>query len=90
MDAHLIPTLYGCLCIVVIACALVMPKGLAAMDRLLARQHERVGLGGWPEEHGYIDEAKPAMWPRVVTAIGCALLFAALLVLMFLCQQLAL
>jgi hypothetical protein len=36
-----------------------------------------------------VDEIQPAIWPRVVTAIGGALLFAALLTLMFLCQQLA-
>ncbi|KQR86050.1 hypothetical protein ASG35_25385 [Burkholderia sp. Leaf177] len=90
MDTHLAPTLYGCLSIAAIACALVMPKGLAAMDRLLARQPERFNLDGWPQEHRNMDEAKPAVWPRVITAIGCALLFAALLVLMILCQQLAL
>jgi hypothetical protein len=90
MYAYLIPTLYACLYIVVIACALVMPKGLAAVDRLLARQPERFALDNWPEEHRNSNEGRPANWPRVITAIGCALLFAALLTLMFLCQQLAL
>ena len=90
MQTVLTPTLYGCLCIAAIGCALVMPKGMAAVDRLLARQPERFNFDDWRDEHRNIDEVQPAVWPRVVTAIGVALLFAALLTLMFLCQQLAL
>ncbi|AMM14455.1 hypothetical protein [Burkholderia sp. PAMC 28687] len=89
METHLTPTFYGCLCIGVIACALIMPQGLAAVDRLLAGQPERFDLDNWGDGNRYVDEIQPAIWPRVVTAIGGALLFAALLTLMFLCQQLA-
>ncbi len=86
----LTPTLYGCLCIAVIACAFVMPKGLIAVDRLLARRPERSEWADWTQEPRHADVMEPALWPHVLTAIGCALLFAALLTLMFLCQQLAL
>jgi hypothetical protein len=86
----LTPTLYGWLCIAVIACALVMPKGLIAVDRLLARQPAQSEWSGWPNELQGTNAIQPPIWPRVITAIGGAFLFAALLTLMFLCRQLAL
>lgn len=86
----LTPTLYGWLCIAVIACALVMPKGLIAVDRLLARQPERSEWSRWQDGPQAPNPIQPSVWPRVITAIGGALLFAALLTLMFLCRQLAL
>lgn len=52
METHLTPTFYGCLCIGVIACALIMPQGLAAVDRLLAGQPERFDLDNWGTEIG--------------------------------------
>jgi hypothetical protein len=86
----LTPTLYGWLCIAVIVCALVMPKGLMAVDRLLARQPARSEWSDWPDRPQETNAIQPPVWPRVITAVGGALLFAALLTLMFLCRQLAL
>jgi hypothetical protein len=82
------PTLYQWLSIAIIACAITMPKGLLAMDRMLARRPE------WSEWSAcsYIPEprnaARPSIWPRVMTAIGGAFWMGALLTLVFLCQQL--
>jgi hypothetical protein len=86
----LTPTLYGWLCFAIIACAVVMPKGLIAMDRMLARRPERSEWSGWSQVPEAFDAIRPSIWPRVMTAIGSVLLFAALLTLMFLCRQLAL
>ncbi|WP_301787934.1 hypothetical protein, partial [Caballeronia sp. SEWSISQ10-4 2] len=77
----LTPTLYGWMCFTIIACAIVMPKGVIAMDRMLARRPER---SGWPHAPEVLEAIKPSIWPRVMTAIGSVLLFAALLTLMFL------
>jgi hypothetical protein len=90
LTTTLTPTLYGWLCIAVVACALVMPKGLLAMDRLLARRPAHSDWSGWPDGLQEPNTIQPPIWPRVITAIGGALLFAALLTLMFLCRQLAL
>jgi hypothetical protein len=86
----LTPTLYGCLSIAVIACAFVMPKGLIAVDRLLARQPAQSEWSGWLDGLQETNAIEPPIWSRVLTAIGGAFLFAALLTLMFLCRQLAL
>lgn len=83
----LTPTLYGWMCVAIIACATVMPKGLIAMDRMLARRPEQSGWSHIPEA---LDAIKPSIWPRVMIVIGSVLLFAALLTLMFLCRQRAL
>src|ERR1700680_2356171 len=42
----LTPTLCGWLRIAIIACAIVMPKGLIAMDRMLARRPKRSEWSG--------------------------------------------
>jgi hypothetical protein len=53
LAAALTPTLYGWMCFAIIACAIVMPKGLIAMDRMLARRpewserSERSECSGW-------------------------------------------
>jgi hypothetical protein len=82
------PTLYHWLYIAIIVCASAAPKGLIAMDRMLARRPERSEWSG----RSYIPHAQgatpPPVWPRVMTAIGGALWIAALLTLVFLCRQL--
>ena len=83
-------TLSEWLCIAIIACVITMPKGLIAMDRMLARRPERSEWSGWSQVPEAFDAIRPSIWPRVMTAIGSVLLFAALLTLMFLCRQLAL
>jgi hypothetical protein len=50
LAAALTPTLYGSMCFAIIACAIVMPKGLIAMDRMLARRPER---SEWSECSGW-------------------------------------
>jgi hypothetical protein len=82
------PTLYQWLCIAIIACAIAMPKGLMAMDRMLARRPERSEWSGCsyvPDSRGAI---QPSIWPRVMIAIGGAFWIGALLTLVFLCRQL--
>jgi hypothetical protein len=82
------PTLGQWLCIAIIACAITMPKGLIAMDRMLARRPERSEWSGCsyvPDPH---DATQPSIWPRVMTAIGGAFWIGALLTLVFLCRQL--
>jgi hypothetical protein len=83
------PTLYEWLCIAIIACAIAMPKGLIAMDRMLARRPER---SEW-SDCSYVPDPRgstqPSTWPRVMTAIGGAFWIGALLTLVFLCRQLA-
>jgi hypothetical protein len=83
------PTLYEWLCFAIIACAVVTPKGLIAMDRMLARQPERSEWSGRSYFPHAQDETQPSIWPRVMTAIGGAFWIAALLTLVFLCRQLA-
>jgi hypothetical protein len=90
IPASLMPSLYGWLCIAVLACALVMPKGLIAVDRLLAKQPAPSEWTDWSHVPRGMNAMRAPLWPRVLTAAGAALLFAALLTLMFLCGQLAL
>jgi hypothetical protein len=90
LAAALTPTLYSWFCFALIACAVVMPKSLIAMDRMLARRPERSKWSGWPQVPEAFDAIRPSILPRVMTAIGSVLLFAALLTLMFLCRQLGL
>ncbi|CAN7495550.1 hypothetical protein LJR029_000984 [Caballeronia sp. LjRoot29] len=83
------PTLYQWLCIAIIACAITMPRGLIAMDRMLARRPERSEWSGCsyvPNPRGAA--TRPSIWPRVMTAIGGAFWIGALLTLVILCQQL--
>ena len=63
------PTFCEWLCIAVIACAATMPKGLIAMDRMLARRPERSEWSACsyvPDPRG---ATQPSIWPRVMTAI---------------------
>jgi len=83
------PTLYEWLCFAIIACAVVTPKGLIAMDRMLARRPERSEWSGRSHVPHVQDATRPSIWPRVMTAIGGAFWIAALLTLVFLCRQLA-
>jgi hypothetical protein len=83
------PTLYEWLCFAIMACAVATPKGLMAMDRMLARQPERSQWSGRSYVVQAQDATQPANWPRVVTAIGGAFWIAALLTLVVLCRQLA-
>lgn len=83
------PTLYTCLCIAIIACAIAMPSGLIAMDRMLTRRPERSEWSACayvPDPRG---TTQPSIWPRVMTAIGGTFWMGALLTLVLLCQQLA-
>jgi hypothetical protein len=57
-----------------VACALCVPYGVLAVDRLLARR---------PEWAIATDPFEQPIWPRVMTGIGGALLLAALVNLMF-------
>ncbi|MGX7003942.1 hypothetical protein [Caballeronia sp. KNU42] len=83
------PTFCEWLCIAIIACAATMPKGLIAMDRMLARRPERSEWSACsyvPDPRG---ATQPSIWPRVMTAIGGAFFIGALLTLVVLCRQLA-
>jgi hypothetical protein len=82
------PTLYQWLCIAIVGCAITMPKGLIAMDRMMARQPERSEWSGCSYVRGPRGATQPSIWPRVMTAIGGAFWIGALLTLVFLCQQL--
>ena len=74
LTTSLTPTLDGWLCAALIACALCVPYGVLAVDRLLARR---------PEWAIATDPFEQPIWPRVMTGIGGALLLAALVNLMF-------
>ena len=83
------PKLCEWLCIAIIACAVATPKGLIAMDRMLATRPERSEWSSYsyvPDPRGV---TQPSIWPRVMTAIGGAFWIGALLTLVFLCRQLA-
>jgi hypothetical protein len=82
------PTLYEWLCIAIIACAITMPKGFIAMDRMLARRPERSEWSGYSYVADPRGATQPSIWPRVMTAIGGAFWIGALLTLVFLCRQL--
>jgi len=83
------PTLSEWLCIAIIACAIATPKGLIAMDRMLAKRPERSEWSGCSYVPNPRGTTPPSIWPRVMTAIGGAFWIAALLTLVLLCRQLA-
>jgi hypothetical protein len=83
------PTLYEWLCLAIIACAITMPKGFIAMDRMLARRPERSEWSGYAYVADPRGATRPSIWPRVLTDIGGAFWIGALLTLVFLCRQLA-